>query len=348
MRTIARYAYLNTRVSEIASRLLSDGGLDALIDKADGRAGGILDAAGLAVRSLEQLSDTGLSLEQRLIASLLADFAILVRALSGAPRRFLIYWAGRFELRNLKAIMRGKMAGESAAQIRAQLVDMGPYRRLPVDELLGTQDVAELLRRLEHTSFRSIAREARRIHEERRELFAMDAAVDRRYYAGLSEHAQLLDRVDSREINILIGDIIDRTNLLWLLRYRFSYGLPPAQAYYLLIPAGYRLRASQLQRLSRLETIEEVIARLPQAFARPLSGVTTAADATLILERGGWRKAEMILRGRAVSLARVLAYLVLREKLLRQLRAVIKGQRLGFAPDLIRRATGIMAGIASG
>ncbi|MHB8257835.1 MAG: V-type ATPase subunit [Acidiferrobacterales bacterium] len=348
MRAIARYAYLNARVSGMAARLLSDRGVDELIDKADEQDGGLLQAAGLAGGEPEHPADTGLSLEQQLIASLLADFVILVRALSAAPRRFFIYWACRFELSNLKAIMRGKMAGEPAAQIRAQLVDMGPYGRLPVDELLGTQDVAELLRRLEHTPFGAIAREARRIYEERRELFAMDAAVDRRYYAGLSEHLQSLERGDRRQLDTLVGDIIDRTNLLWLLRYRFSYGLPPAQTYYLLIPAGDRLRAPLLQRLSRLETIEEVIAGLPQPFSRPLSGVTTAADATLILERGGWRKAETILRSRSVNLARVLAYLVLREKLLRQLRAVIKGRRLGLAPDLIRGATGLIAAFGPG
>lgn len=343
MRPIARYAYLNTRVSGMAARLLSDRDIDGLIDHAADQDHAILQAEGLSGWTPDSSADPGLSLEQRLIANLLADFSILVRALDGARRRFFIYWACRFELSNLKAIMRGKMANEPAAQIRAQLVDMGPYGRLPVEELLGTQDVAELLRRLEHTPFVAVAREARRIYEQRRELFAMDAAVDRRYYAGLNEQVQSLDGADRSELGALVADIIDRTNLLWLLRYRFSYGLPPAQAYYLLIPAGARLRAPLLQQLSRLETIAEVVAGLPRPFAVPLAGVTTAADATLVLERGGWRKAETILRSRAVSLARTFAYLLLREKLLRQLRAVIKGRRLGFDPDIVRRATGISA-----
>ncbi len=343
MRAISRYAYLNTRVSGMAAQLLSDHGVDDLIGKADGQDDRVLQAAGLGGWAPEKSTDAGLPLEQQLIASLLADFAILVRALTGAPRRFFIYWACRFELRNLKAIVRGKMAGQPAAEIRRQLVDMGPYGRLPVDELLDTQDVAELLRRLEHTPFSAVAREARRIYEERRELFAMDAAVDRRYYAGLIEQVHSLDRGDRQQLDRLVGDIIDRTNLLWLLRYRFSYRLPPAQTYYLLIPAGDRLQGPLLQQLSRLETIEEVIMRLPQPFAGQLAGVTTAADATLILERNSWRMAETILRSRAFNLARVFAYLVLREKLLRQLRAVVKGRRLSLAPDLIRWAAGLAA-----
>ncbi len=343
MRAPARHAYLSTRVSAMAARLLSDGEVDALIDRADGQDDLLLQAAGLSGWKPEGTGDGGLSLEQRLITSLLADFAILVRAMRGAARRFFVYWACRFELSNLKAIMRGKMAGETAASIRSRIVDMGPYSRLPVEELLGTQDVAELLRRLERTPFGAIARETRRIFEERRELFAMDAAVDRRYYAGLDLHVQALDRSDRQHVGGLVGDTIDRTNLLWLLRYRFSYGLPPAQTYYLLIPAGERMPAQLLQQLARTESIAELITRLPREFARPLASVTTAADATLVLERDGWRRAETVLRSRAVNLGRVLAYLMLREKLLRQLRAVIKGRRLGLDPDLVRRATGVMA-----
>ncbi len=343
MRAIARYAYLNTRVSEMASRLLADQEIDSLIEGHSDSQRAILQAGALVGRKPDAAADAGLSLEQRLIANLLADFAILVRALDGAARSFFVYWGCRFELSNLKTILRGKMVNEPAAQIRAQLVDMGPYGRLPVDDLLGTQDVAELLRRLERTPFAAVAREARRIYEERQALFAVDAAVDRRYYAELQEHVQSLDGSDQRELGPLVADMVDRTNLLWLLRYRFSYGLPPAQTYYLLVPAGSQLRPLLLQQLSRLESVAEVIARLPRVFAAPLAGVVTVTDATLVLERGGWRRAEKILKSRAVGLARILAYLVLREKLLRQLRAVSKGRRLGFASDLIRQATGIAA-----
>ena len=41
--------------------------------------------------------------------------------------------------------------------------------------------------------------------------------------------------------------MVDRVNLVWLLRYRFAYNLSPAQAYYLLIPASHRLLPQQMQ-----------------------------------------------------------------------------------------------------
>ena len=39
--------------------------------------------------------------------------------------------------------------------------------------------------------------------------------------------------------------VIDGTNLIWLLRYRFVYQLPAAETYYLLIPASYRLSSQR-------------------------------------------------------------------------------------------------------
>ncbi|MHB8455084.1 MAG: V-type ATPase subunit [Acidiferrobacterales bacterium] len=341
MGAIARFAYLNTRVSGMAARLLSDSSVDALIGQASDQENGILQAAGFDRPGANDVTDSGLSLEQWLISSLLADFVILVRPLTGAPRKFLIYWAYRFELSNLKTILRGKMTGQPSATIERQLADMGPFATLPVDELLRTDDVAELLRRLEGTPFMDIARQARRILEEHRELFALDAAVDRRYYADLSRHANAIKRADGEQVRSLVGNIIDRVNLLWLLRYRFAYGLSPAEAYYLLVPAGRQLRSPQLLLLSKLPTFEEVIAKLPRPFAGPLAGVTSASDATLILERDGWRLAETTLRHSSFNLARVFAYLLLREKMLRQLRAVIKGRQLRMHPEQIREATGL-------
>lgn len=341
---VPRYAYLDTRVSVMANRILPDERLHALIDLAPGQEGDIFHAAALTGLRLDEPSEPPSSLEQRLITLLMSDFVIFVRALSGAAREFLLYWAYRFELSNLKAILRGKMTNQNVQAIRDQLVDMGPFAHLPIDDLLRTDDVAEMLRQLEGGPFSNIARQARRIYEEHRDLFALDAAVDRRYFEALSKHADAAEHGRERPLRGLVGGIIDRYNLVWLLRYRFSYRLSPAEAYYLLIPASHRLGSRQLLALSRLGSLEEVIRHLPSPFAKWLEGARTASDVAQILDREGWRQAQSMLRRRPSSLARVFAYLVLRDRDLRRLRAVIKGKRLKMPVDLIREAAFLAAG----
>lgn len=343
MGAVARYAYLHSRVSAMANRLLPEERLQTLVGLAPGQEGDIFQTAALAGLHLDEPSEPPSSLEQQLITLLLADFVIFVRALSGATREFLLYWAYRFELSNLKAILRGKMTGQSVSVIRDQLVDMGPFARLPVEDLLRTDDVAEMLRRLEGTPFGEIAREARRIFEEHHEQFALDAAIDRRYFATLSKRAHQAERGRERLLRVLVGGIIDRYNLIWLLRYRFAYHLSSAEAYYLLIPASYRLDSRQLLALSRLGSLEEVISHLPSPFAQWLEGAKNASDVTRILDREGWRQAEAVLNRSSFNLARVFAYLVLRDRDLRRLRAVIKGRRLKINLEQIYEAAGLAA-----
>jgi V/A-type H+/Na+-transporting ATPase subunit C len=339
----ARYAYLHGRTSVMAARLLSASQLQSLIQLPLGQEVDVLRAAGIVGFQPGEPGVAPRSREQRLISVLLDDLVILARAVAGEGRSFLLYWAYRFELSNLKTILRGKLNAQDAATIREQLVDMGPFARLPTDELLRTEDVAELLRQLESTAFADIARQARRIFEERHESFALDAAIDRQYYAGLAHRALSAEGGSSTQLRALIGGIIDRMNLLWLLRYRFAYGLSSAEAYYLLIPSTFRLGSRELLALSQLGSFEEVIAHLPPPFSGWLAGTVNASDVTYILERESWRLAESVLRRSAFNLARAFAYLILRERDLRWVRAAIKGKRLMVAPELIREATGIPA-----
>ncbi len=343
MGSVARYAYFNARVSLLAGRLLSDAQIAALIEASQEQRNQVLDVAGISSSSQSILEDAT-SREQALTTPLLADLAVLGRAVSGRARDFLIYWAHRYELGNLKAIIRGKMVGLPASVMRKQLIDVSPYTPLPVDDLLGAEDIKELLRCLERTPYYTdIARQARRMLEERNDLFALDAAVGPRFYAGLSQRARAITGAEAGELKLLVGSLIDRINLVWLLRYRFVYHLPPAEAYYLLIPAHYRLVERQLLALAELSDLEEVIAALPAPFPTVLEKSTSISEVTEALRHWTWQLAERVLKRSVFNLARGFAYLLLRDRELRHLRVVLKGKQLNLDSHLIRAAMGMNA-----
>lgn len=332
---IASYAYLHARVSVLAEQLLPAASMEALITSRMEQEAALLERAGLSLGA-ERGAENSAVLEQGLIDALVVDFTVLARALSGVPRELLMYWARRFELSNLKAIIRGKMSEQPADRIREQLLDIGVFATLPIDDLLRTDDVAELLRLLESTPYADIARQARRIYEEQQDLFALDAAMDRRYLAGLNKRVTALATNDRRILRTLVGAILDRFNLVWLLRYRFAYNLTPAETYYLLIPGGYRLRGPELQALAQLGGFEEVLNNLPAALARELERATCTNTVDRLLELQIGTVAESILRRTAFNLARAFAYLVLRERDLLHIHAVLKGKRLQMKPETIR------------
>jgi V/A-type H+-transporting ATPase subunit C len=321
----------------MAARLLRAGDAERLVECAQDECQSLLRRAGLA-RLLDDISG-GHYLERSIVHILLDEVRILSRA-AGEGREFLIHWARRLELTNLKALLRARLS-QPPADVRSELIDLGPFATLPMEDLLRSEDPAELLRRLESTSYAGLARFARRAFEGSHQLFDLDAALDRRYYHGLVMLARPLEKSLGDGFVTLMSDLIDRVNLAWLLRYRFSYGLAPAQVYYLLIPGGYRLSGATLKYLSRLAGFEEVLAALPGAMHGWLARARTPHEVFRLLEARARDDAYNVLRSRAPAFARAFAYLLLRERDLRQVRAVLKGRHLGIPADTIRQALGV-------
>ena len=86
------------------------------------------------------------------------------------------------------------MADQPRSVIEARLQDMGVFNTLNTEELLQSDTPEELLRRLEQQShYAEIASQARHLLQQGETLFALDAALDRRYFAGLARRGAAID-----------------------------------------------------------------------------------------------------------------------------------------------------------
>ena len=337
-------AYLHTRVSLMAARLLSAEARRRLRDATPDALPALFDAAGAASLLTAETSET--SLEQHRLALLLAEILILCRALGGHSRAFLLYWTHLFELINLKAILRRRLAGEEAGTIRRSLLDMGPFAALPVDDLLATDSPAEMLRRLERTPFGEIAVQARRMATTMGDFFPIEAALDRRFYAGLVSHANEVHGSDRLGFLAIVGTLVDGINLVWLLRYRFAYAVPPAETYYLLIDSPFRLSGERLRRLAAQPSATALLDELPIPLKRVVAGVATAEEAHLRLTGQLAAVADQALHRSPSAFVRAFAYLLRRESDLRLLAGVLQSLRLGLPPDLLHAAFPLATGSA--
>jgi V/A-type H+-transporting ATPase subunit C len=338
-------AYLNTRVSLYCERLWTDEQFSRLIRIPHAEVPENLTRRGLGTLALGYGGTDPISLEGRIIAQMLEETRVLVRPLTGPDRQFIIYLTQRFELSNVKTLLRAKMAGERFTSLVPRLIDMGPFARLDLEDLMHADDVMELFRRLEHTPYADIVRHARRAFEESHDPFILEATLDRAYYEGLVRRAQPIEAEAGKSFRDLMASLIDRINLVWLLRYRFNYDLPPARVYYLLVGGHYRLQAEVLQRLVTQPSIEAVIAALPPALGRPLAGAHGIMEVTHRLEGEGAARARQVLHSAAHPLARAFAYLILRERDLRAVRAILRGRHLGLPTAAIEQALGQRASV---
>jgi len=317
----AHYAYLNARVSIAASRLLTEARLTELLKQ----------------ETADNLIDLAV-IEHTWLIQMLTDFEILLRPLSGGARELLIYWLHKCEIANLKTIVRGKISELKGAEIRSQLMELGPFTTLPVDQLLRTEDISELLRSLENSSYGDIARQARRVFEKEHQLYSLDAAIDRHYLLGFMHRVRALESHQREPLLPLISIFMDRFNLLWLLRYRSTYQLSAAETYYLLIPTPYSLDRNRLKNLVELNTLTEILAQLPEPLQSLLATSENIFEVDQRLVSKMRQVARQTLKWRSFTLAKVFAYVLLREMEMRRLLAIVKGQRLQLKEHIIALA----------
>ena len=332
--------YLKTRVSILSSRLLNCAESTELLEMPlDELQAQYFPSA--AIEDGMPANEQNLILERSLINTLMFELSVLTRPLTGSARNLLVYWSRKFELFNLKTLIRGKFSGLDMQEINSNLHDLPASIALPHDELLQAENVLEMLRLLEHGPYAYIARQARKVYETKNEAFSLDAAIDRSYFSGLIRAAEITDSADKKALRPLIGDLIDRQNILWLYRYRFRYQLSPSETYYLLIPAGRLIDRDKLMHLANLNSFNEIAENLPTSLAESIGDCTNVMEIRQHLDQQTGDECRRLIAHSPSSVTRALAYMVARQTDLANIRAILQGRTLGLDNELIREASGV-------
>lgn len=335
MSRLADQAYLRTRLAIMSANLLGHDGLTALtrlaLEDLAKRTGfdavkGNNDATRLA------------AFERALMQTWLDELSALLRPLEGPARKLLTQWASRYELLNIKVLVRGKIGQLPNDEIERSLFRLPGFLSLNHDELLNTDSVPELLRHLQNTRYQRLATQALRQYEERPDPFLLDATLDQQFYGDLINRAQQLAGDDRAETLNLIGRIVDRHNLVWSLRYRFNYGLQASEVLYLAIDGGRILNRARLQQILQADTLSEALRQLPPGL---LSHGEMPPQITLIevaMRNELSQYAERAMRRSPSALTSVLAYLVLRYGEITKIYAIVHARVYGLGDDLLGEA----------
>ena len=337
MSSLREQAYLKTRVGVYAGRLISSSDIARYKGMSLSQLGESLDLSPIIQEPLDLRQKSRL-VEQALLQRTLNEHAVLLRPLSGRTRGLLLYWPRKFELYNLKTLIRGKLNDLGMEEIRDNLHDLPENIRLPHEALVQAENVLEMLRQLEQGPYAIIARQARHIYEEKNEGFSLDAAIDRLYFTGMTRHLNMINSSDKQGAKHLIGLMIDRQNLLWLVRYRLVYRFSPSEAYYLLIPSGGHVQRDMLMELANLDNLSAIIDRLPSPFREQLTGSENITQVRQKLDFYTGLEMRKLMRYSPDAVISALAYLIARDFDQMRLYALIQGKLLKMTPQLIDEA----------
>lgn len=341
MSSAAHNAYLNARVAAKSLQLLAEEDLRRFTQmnlaelSETFTLGAFLEESGNERAKIR-------AVEQGLIQILLAELEVLVRPMHPEERGLVISWARKYALFNLKTLLRGKIRQLDPAEIRENLYDLPESVRLSNRDLFRTESAVELLRVLEEGPLALLARQAREVYEKHQEAFALEAAIDQRYFSELARRLTRLEDPDAQQqMRRLIGSLLDRANILWLLRFRFAYALSPSETFFQLVPSPHLLHRDRLLELVALEDQARVIGALPE----PLKTLLEDAGNLMEVQRRlsvhvnsiAWR----LLRTGRSGVARALAYLILREVDQRQIFGLIQSRLLNLPKEFVDLALGL-------
>ncbi len=328
--------------------LLITSDLDYLTARLHGRKSRLAEAARLdelcRLRSIAELGkeifpgetfQTATALQRRLIANLITEMSENSAQLAAHESRFLAWNLTRFQIENLKILVRGFLNRTAIEELREQLLPLPTASELNAEEFLAAKTLEAFTDLLPHDSLQESFAKILKSHRDDRSPFFFEAALDRGYFQALIARLDSLASEDRELVAPLVSQEIDTFHLMLAVRGRFIHQLKPESLRPLhiagtTIPRGLfeaMLGDSDLATISH-RVIGRVIDSVPQA-SEPASLESLAWHRFLRLSNRAFRRSH-------IGFAAVIGYFGIRRIEISNLITLSEGIRLGLPADSIR------------
>jgi V/A-type H+/Na+-transporting ATPase subunit C len=342
------YGYCNARVRGMRSHLLSQSFLDQLMGCKDMRGiiqelsnteyGPDLEGTVLHGQTFTQVDEALKNNMVRLIRKVLGfvngEAALLVNTL-----------LGRWDLFNIKTIIRGKHMHLPAEEIADSLIAMGQLKPVELRVLTEAEDVRAVVDTLYtwDLPYAVPLREQMPKYVTDNDLTVLELALDR-YYTGWAAGQLKGRRSNYKLARGIVGVQTDSINLLSVFRLLKAdvEGMDVASFF---LPGGKSISEKLFVELAGMSDIDEVLDRLKGTpYGKALGEAAmryleTNSVATLerTLEDYVVRKAISSWRGDPLGAGVIISYLWAKENEVTNLRIIVKGNSVGMPADRVRR-----------
>ena len=260
----------------------------------------------------------------------------------GELREMLGSYLARWDVWNIKTVMRGKSFGAGWEEVSEDLVPAGAFDLRFLQTLFNcttTEEMAELVRRAAPGESNPMGRISTVGKPGQAEL---ENALDRNYYASLLRSVPSgvpANRIFRR----YIAAEIDNVNLKTLFKLKFE-NVPMEKAQELLLPGGEEFGPSELLRLSGAEGFEAFLSELSSSrmFERIRDAAGRAKEAgslnevLLALDRELLGRARQFSHLYPLSVLPIIYYLLRKKIEVDNLRTIARGKQSGLPEDEIR------------
>lgn len=184
------------------------------------------------------------------------NFYKLIHYFTGNYKKLFSILFMRFEIEDIKLILRGKYAGRENSAIRELVAFESPLSKIDYDDLISAKDAAEVIEKLHDTRYyKHLAPLMNSIQSEG--IFRIEMALDFEYFSTLRKFKRMISKEDSDEINKINGIYCDLQNLQWILRGKKYYNLQPEELLNYTIYDWFRINRDMIKKLCYAKDVEE-------------------------------------------------------------------------------------------
>lgn len=261
----------------------------------------------------------------------------LVRFLPRSSREVVAWYNRRFEIENLKAILRAIHYDVDAMRARGALIPI-EGSRLRWEDLLDARSIGAVIERLRGSPYARPLENAMERYQQEERLFPLEIALDLFYFQKLVRLMESLGRKEAAGARRFLGRSIAIQNLLWAYRYRIYGHMTPEQIINYTLHRAFEAGLDTVRRIALGAPLAAEAGRFGFEVPSGLSEVEALTEIEILAGRELWRRAIAAMSRPLFDLGGVLAYLWLLDAEVRDLMIVAEGKTMGLSgPEIARR-----------
>ena len=260
----------------------------------------------------------------------------LCRYLPHTSQELTAWYNRRFEIENLKAVLRAVHYRLNPKLAAASLVPLASGRRWQA--LMEAGSIGPVIDQLRDTPYARPLKNAMERYSQEQRLFHLEIALDLFYFQKLVQLIELQRGKDAAGARRFLGRSIEIQNFLWAYRYRIYGRMTPEEIINYTLHHAFHAGLDTVRRIALGSPLAVEAGRLGFEIPAGLSEVEALTEIELLAARELFLRATQAIQRPMFHLGGVLAYLWLLESEVRDLVMLAEGKAIGLSgPEIAQR-----------
>lgn len=276
-------------------------------------------------------------LERICKASLVDDYMKLFRFIRGNVKTFLKFAFLRYEIEDLKILLRALDTEHNTWIVRDSLVFLEKYGTVDIEKLATSKTISEFIQNLKGSVYYDVLSPFI-TNLQHLNLFSIEMSLDMYFFSLIwKQKEKLLRRQDEKIISHSFGSETDMLNILWIYRCKKFYDIPKEIIYSYVISYRYKLSKEKIIAMVEAKDTDEVKSIIQTTKYAEVFGGKSDHYYEKSFTHYVHKMHKKFLRNNRFSIGSLMAYLHLKEIEIRNIVSIIEGIRYDLPADEIRK-----------